>query len=89
MTDYANLTPEEESALVPDWITIQRSPLGYRRWISLSGETVFEEYFPRGASTCKLHSKGPWEMDWRLASKLAEVLQFFVINRKLPKRIGE
>ena len=82
MTDYSNMTPEEESNLVPDWVTeIDGNWYHHDRTLcllfrvdDLGNLDIFQDaiYFTPA-----------------LVRDLIPALQFFAANGRLPRRVGE
>ncbi len=85
MTDHKNMTPEEEAALVPDWIENVRGD-----WFDTSERGVCKRFLWMDTDIGKRLCMDTEDDTMALSSQGAEIvskaLQFFAATGRLPRR---
>lgn len=88
MTDYTNMTPEQEAKLVPDWVENTRGD-----WFDVSERGVCKrllwlvDTIGSGRRLCMTTEGVTMSLSAQGAEVVAKALQFFAATGRLPRRI--
>ncbi len=80
MTDYKNMTPEEEAALVPDWVQYSRD----KQW-QTTGRGDFVE-IGYGGGKERVDTIDVYDFSRTEVPIIVKALEFWAANGRLPSR---